>query len=292
MKSMTGFGTGTATGNGINVEVEMGSVNRKQLDIRLSIPRNLSALEPKIREIIQTKITRGNINVLVKITNNGLSDDMAISVNKKMVEEYLKELRKTASEFELQDDLRASVLLRLPDIIQSKAATDDIMKVWTVIKRALSPALAELIEMRKVEGAALAIDIEKRFKKLKTRYMRLAKIAPTVSKQYGKRLQQRLDEAGIADDKLAETVARELIVFVDKADISEELVRLDSHLKQVDGLLKASKPIGRTLDFLCQEMFREINTIGSKGNDVRISKEVVEFKAELETVREQVQNIE
>ncbi len=292
LKSMTGFGSGNAEENGIGAEVEVGSVNRKQLDIRISIPRNLAALEPKIKKLIQSKIARGNINALIKVTLSGSPDANQIMIDREMSAIYLRELRNVAEELGLQDDFKASTLLRLPDIIRYKTAADDTEKVWNVTGKALTRALSELIKMRKAEGDILAADIKKRFDRLSVIHKRLIKIAPQVAKQYGKQLRQRLDDAGINDNNLDEIIARELIVFIDKADISEELVRLESHLKQVAGLLKANKPVGRTLDFLCQEMFREINTIGSKGNNTRISKEVIAFKAELETIREQVQNIE
>ncbi len=292
LKSMTGFGSGSASSGGLNVEVELGSVNRKQLDIRVSLPRNLSVLEPRIREVVQGKINRGNLNVSIKISSSGQAKDSHISVDKDMSKAYVRELRKVATELKLSDDLKASVLLRLPDVIRYKSAADNTDKVWALLRKALLSALSELVAMRKVEGTVLAVDLKARFAKLAVNLAKLQKIAPTVSKQYGKRLQQRLDDAGLKGEDLTAAVARELIVFVDRADITEELVRLDSHFKQVAGLMRTTKPTGRALDFLCQEMFREINTIGSKGNDTRVSKEVISFKAELESIREQVQNIE
>lgn len=292
LKSMTGFGSGSAAVGGMNVEVELGSVNRKQLDVRLSLPRNLSVLEPRIREMVQAKISRGNLNVSIKISASGEATGSHVTVDKNMSATYVRELRKVAKELNLEDDLKASVLLRLPDVIQYKSATDNTDKVWSLIKKALSQALSELVAMRKVEGSTLEIDMKSRFDKLAIHLTKLQKLAPSVSKEYKKRLRKRLKDAGIESDDLDSVVAKELIVFVDRADINEELVRLDSHFKQVAGLMRATKPTGRALDFLCQEMFREINTIGSKGNDTRVSKEVIAFKAELESIREQVQNIE
>lgn len=292
LKSMTGFGSGSAAAGGMNVEVELGSVNRKQLDIRLSLPRNLSVLEPRIREVVQSKISRGNLNVSIKVSASGQAEGSGIVIDKKMSAAYLSGLRTVAAELDLQDDLRASVLLRLPDVIKYQSVAENTEKVWGLLKKALTASLAELVAMRKIEGKSLAEDLQVRFDKLAMHKEKLQKIAPTVAKQYGKRLQQRLNDAGLADDDLKAIVARELIVFVDRADITEELVRLDSHFKQVAGLMRLTKPVGRALDFLCQEMFREINTVGSKGNDARVSKEVIAFKAELESIREQVQNIE
>jgi uncharacterized protein (TIGR00255 family) len=292
LKSMTGFGAGHASAGGLKVDVELGSVNRKQFDLRVSLPRTLAVLEPRVRERVQSRVARGSLTATVRISVSGRSQLEGVTVDQHLSQVYVKALRQTAKELHLEDDLTASVLLRLPEVIRYREITEDSDKVWRLLKKALSAALAELVDMRKREGASLADDLEARLERLATRRDTLLALAPKVPERYRARLRKRLAEAGVGIGDVDDVVARELVVFVDRADITEELVRLESHFKQARRLLRMKTPAGRSLDFLCQEMFREINTIGSKGNDSRISKEVISFKAELEAIREQVQNIE
>ena len=292
LKSMTGFGAGHATLAGLKVDVELGSVNRKQFDLRVSLPRTLAVLEPRVRELVQSRVARGSLTATVRISVSGRSQLEGVTVDQHLSEVYVKALRRTAKELHLDDDLTASVLLRLPEVIRYREITEDSDKVWKLLKKALGQALNELVAMRQREGASLADDLLKRFDHLTARRASLCTLAPKVPERYRARLAKRLADAGIGTSELDEVIARELVVFVDRADITEELVRLESHFKQAHRLMRTKTPTGRALDFLCQEMFREINTVGSKGNDARISKEVISFKAELEAIREQVQNIE
>jgi uncharacterized protein (TIGR00255 family) len=182
--------------------------------------------------------------------------------------------------------------MRLPDIIGFDDVSRDSEKVLPVLKKALQAALSQLAAMRAVEGAALEKDIRKRFDKLKKRVEQIEKLAPSVPKRYRKALLERIEKAdlkvGLSEDQLAKEVA----MFADRCDVSEELVRLGSHFSQVEKLMQSREPSGRAFDFLCQEFLREINTIGSKANDARLSRHVIAFKTELECVREQVQNVE
>lgn len=292
LSSMTGFGMGKASAGGMHVEAELGAVNRKVFDVRVSLPRSLSVLEPRVRELVQEKITRGHVTVTVKVSVSGNAGPKAVAVDRLLSKAFIRELRTTAHELGLEDDLKASTLLRLPEVIQCRRLTDDSERVWRLLKRALKQALAELTAMRKAEGSMLASDLSARLAKLKKRVDFLKKQAPVVPERYRKKLQKRLGDAGLAGECRDEAVAREIVLFADRADISEETVRLDSHLSQAAGLMRSGKPAGRTLDFICQEMFREANTIGSKANDGRISTEIIQFKADLERIREQVQNIE
>jgi uncharacterized protein (TIGR00255 family) len=184
------------------------------------------------------------------------------------------------------------VLLDLPDVVHWGAAEEDSESAWAVIARALEGALEALAAMRAAEGQALAADLRRRLERLAAHLARVRALSPHVATRYRRALLDRLAQAGLTAEARDPVIVKEIAVFAERSDITEEITRLDSHLRQAAGLLKSRDPVGRTLDFLAQEMFREINTIGSKANDVRITRVVIQFKTELERVREQVQNLE
>jgi uncharacterized protein (TIGR00255 family) len=289
---MTGYGRGDAASRGMRVEVELNSVNRKQLEVRLNLPRSLASLESRMVERIQESVSRGQVSggVVVRISES--LRQKSLRVDRHLAAAYVTELRRTARALDLTDDLSASLLVGLPEVVSYSGADQDAEHVWPVLQRALREAIKGLVTMREREGAALAYDLQRRFRKLEAHLNHIRREAPDVTRRYRLALQDRLKLAGVtvpADDS---ALLKELAVFADKSDITEEITRLESHFKQAHGLLKSAEPAGRTLDFLAQEMFREINTIGSKANQVRITNQVIQFKTELERVREQVQNIE
>jgi uncharacterized protein (TIGR00255 family) len=276
----------------MSVEVELSSVNRKQLEVRLNLPRSLASLESRMVERIQESLSRGQVTggVVVRISE-GLRQK-SLRVDRHLALAYVNELRRTARALKLTDDLSASLLIGLPEVVSYSGADQDAEHVWPVLQKALRAAIKQLLAMREREGGSLALDLQRRFAKLEGHLDHIRREAPEVTRRYRLALQARLKQAGAtlsADDP---ALLKELAIFADKSDISEEITRLDSHFKQAYGLLKSAEPAGRTLDFLAQEMFREINTIGSKANEVRITNQVIRFKTELERIREQVQNIE
>jgi uncharacterized protein (TIGR00255 family) len=290
--SMTGFGRGEASANGLKVAVEIGTVNRKLFDCNLSLPRELGCLESKLNALVHTQVTRGYVkgSVAVAAAESAAAGGGALDVER--LGAQIAALRAVAAKLRLVDDLTASSLLRLPDVLRPKTLPDDPESVWPLIERAAQAALKSLAEMRRREGAALENDLRKRFAALEKLSKKIVKRAPGVPKAYKGVLEKRLAEltdAGAVDPAL---VAREVAVFADRCDVSEELTRLASHFVQVAKALDSGEACGRTLDFLCQEMFREINTTGTKANDAEISKLVIVFKAGLEAAREQVQNVE
>ena len=292
LRSMTGYGRGEATVGGIRVEVELNSVNRKQFDARLNLPRTLTVLESRMLEQIQEAVSRGQISGSVAVHVSGGARQRGIRVDREVAASYLKVLRAAAGHLRLQDDLSASLLLSLPDVLHGSYVEEDAERVWPVASRALRQALNQLVAMRTAEGATLVADLRRRFSKLTASLDRIRRLAPRVKAKYRNALKLRLKGAGFplqADDP---HLLRELALFAERSDISEEITRLGSHLQQAAGLLKGAEPMGRALDFLAQEMFREINTIGSKANDVAITRQVIHFKTELERIREQVQNVE
>ncbi len=290
--SMTGYGRGEASAKGIMVEVELSSVNRKQFDLRLNLPRSLVALDSQVSKIVRAKISRGSINGRVGISVTGKARSGGIKVDMEMAGAYVKTLRDAGEKLGLRDDLSIGSLMRLPDIVGFEDVSRDSQKVWPVLKKVVQEALKNLVEMRAVEGDSLEKDITKRFAKLENRVALIAKIAPTVPKRHRKALLERIEKMNLSVNVSEEQLAKEVAIFADRCDVSEELTRLASHFGQVKKLIQSKEPSGRAFDFLCQEFLREINTIGSKANDARLSKHVIAFKTELECIREQVQNVE
>ena len=290
--SMTGFGRGAAAAGGIKVEVELGAVNRKQFDVRVNLPRSLFALEAQVNALIHGAILRGSVGVVVKVGLTGAARRKGIGVDAGAAAAYVRALRQTAGQLGLRDDLTAASLLRMPEVLQYQDIGESASCVWAPLEKALRAALRGLLHMKRREGATLAKDIARRLARLTKTLDAVRLLAPQVAGRYAAALTARLKNAGIGMDVNEPQLVREIALFADRCDISEEIVRLDSHFKQAAQLLHAKEPVGRTLDFLCQEMFREINTIGSKGNDAAIARHVVQFKTELEAIREQVQNVE
>ena len=291
MNSMTGYGSGAAASRALRVEVELGSVNRRQLDVRLSLPRTLAALEPRVHEIIHQRVARGSVSGSVRISDMSAAG-RRVRLDIDAAREYVKALRKAAKDLDVPDDITARALITLPDIMRYDTPADDPETVWPLIERALKQAMRGLLAMRCEEGKALQEDLERRIGKLGTRRDRILALAPRVGQRYRARLKARLEDAGLSISGREPELMREVALLADRSDITEELTRLDSHLKQAATKIRQGGRVGRTLDFICQELLREINTIGSKSGDAAISGQVIHFKAELERVREQVQNVE
>jgi uncharacterized protein (TIGR00255 family) len=292
LRSMTGYGRGEATAGGIRVEAELSSVNRKQLEVRLNLPRSLTGFESRLVEIAQASVSRGQVSGSAMVHVSSAARRKGARIDHALAAAYVKELRRAAAELKLNDDLQASVLLQLPDVVHHVDVEQEADDVWPALQRAFGGALKQLVAMREREGAALAADIGNRLKGLAEVRDLIRRAAPAVAGKYRVALLERLKGAGLSLAVDDPALVKDLALFAERADISEEVVRLDSHLKQAVGLLKSKDPAGRALDFLAQEMFREINTIGSKANDVAITRHVIQFKTELERMREQVQNIE
>ena len=292
LRSMTGYGRGEAAARGIRVEVEVNSVNRKQFEVRLNLPRALISLESRMVELIQGSVSRGQVTGGVTVHAADSLKRKSFKIDTVLAAAYITELRRTAKTLKLNDTLSASLLLELPGVVTHSGAEEDADYVWPVLEKALKSAIRQLVAMRSREGAVLGEDLNRRVATLDSHLSTVRTLAPDVTTRYRETLVKRLGQAGLALDLHDPILVRELTVFADRSDITEEITRLESHLQQARGLMKSAEPAGRTLDFLAQEMFREINTIGSKANEVQITRQVIEFKTELERIREQVQNIE
>jgi uncharacterized protein (TIGR00255 family) len=292
MKSMTGYGRGEASRDGIKITTEITSVNRKQSEITVYLPRELEPLEAPARAELNKRIARGRVTVKV-----GLHAAEAlpgqVEVNTAVAKAYVDQLRKLARELKIEDKISLEALVRLPGVLGAGDDVSEAEKLWPILEQALVAAMDALVKMRVKEGAHLAKDLHGRMKAMRKGVATIKAVAPEMVKRYREQLQQRIANAGLplpAEED--ERLLKEVVYFADRTDISEELASLQSHFNQFDDCAKSEEPVGRTLDFLAQEMNREINTIGSKSQDSEVAREVVQFKAELEKFREQVQNVE
>jgi uncharacterized protein (TIGR00255 family) len=290
---MTGYGRGECAQDGLKIAVEISSVNRKQAELAINLPRELEVLESRIRDEINRHISRGRLTVRVSVHAADARLASRVKLDTALARAYLRELNHLAKELKLSDQPTLDSILRVPGVIQTERGVDDADEFWPAIEKALKQSLARLLKMRDREGAHLAKDMKGRMKLIQEATTRIRAHAPLVAERFREQLLTRikaagLDLPGVDDDR----VLKEVVFFADRSDISEELTRLESHFVQFRDALKARESVGRMLDFLAQEMNREVNTIGSKANDSLISREVVVLKAELEKFREQAQNVE
>ena len=291
MRSMTGYGRGEHSIEGTKATVELKAVNRKQAEVVLRIPRELEALEARIREEVNKTVARGRVEVQISLEQPGAT--AAAKINRDLAAAYTEELRGLVRQLRLAGDVTLDALMRCPGVIEMNSEAPQAEAFWPLIEPALRGALAAFNGMRDREGAAMAADLALRIANLDAAVSRVRVHSPEVLKRFREQLLQRIKIAGLenvsAED---ERVIKEVVFFSDRSDISEELARLESHFTQFEDCRKSAEPVGRKLDFLAQEMNREINTIGSKANDALISADVVLLKTELERFREQAQNVE
>jgi len=288
---MTGYGRGETVTRGLKVEVELSSVNRRQFDVRLNLPREMSTLESRIHELIHKSVSRGQVTGSVRLTVVG-TDKGGARVDLPVARAYVRSLREAARTLKLKDDITLSALLAHPEVLVRERSSRTAEDLWPPVQTALKSALRELVAMRRKEGEAIEADLVERFGTLKQECRQIEKLAPGVAERYRKKLKKRMKQIGVDMTATDAQLVREVALYADRSDVSEEITRLCSHFGQVETNIRSGKQTGRALDFLCQEMFREINTIGSKAGSASISRHVVKFKALLETAREQVQNVE
>ncbi len=291
LKSMTGYGTATGAGNGFRVEIQITSVNKKQPDISITLSSAMSQYEHKIDAVIRKYLSRGTLTIDVKVLlAPGLSKG---KINAEAFSRNVKLLRDLAKANNISPEIRLLDVLGMPDVICRYDIGQGFEPgMWIAVSKALTIAIKKLAAMREVEGKELEKHIRKLIDGMDDLLGRIKERRPQITASYRNKLAKRITDSGVCIDVSDPLLMRELAVFADRSDISEEIVRLESHFKQADRVMKSGEPAGRILDFLCQEMFREINTIGSKANDSIVSETVVGLKAQLEKIREQVQNVE
>lgn len=289
--SMTGFGRGKAEGEGYRFEIEIKAVNHRFLETIVRLPRNLSFIEEKVKKAVQENIYRGRIEIFINVKETEEKKRL-VKVDKELALSYDNSLKELALILNTEYNTDLYRLVSLPEVLTVEEEEADAEVLWSVLEKALKDALDELREMRRIEGEKLSRDLKNKLIGLRNLVQEISLRAPQVVIEYQEKLKERIAilqaDAVVDENRLATEVA----FFADRASIEEELVRLESHIEQFDHALESNEPIGRKLDFLIQEMNREINTIGSKANDLIIARAVVEGKSELEKLREQVQNIE
>ena len=290
LKSMTGYGRGKAEFDGRCYSVEIKAVNHKYSDISVKLPRSLSFLEDKVRKCVSNAISRGKIDVLVTFVNES-DKGRNIKINKGLAKIYLEEIKSLADETNLNSDICVMELTKLPDVLTIENETDDEM-LWEELSKVLDEAINNFIIMRKEEGNNIAEDLKNRIKLVNEKVSQIAEKSEGLVEEYIDKLEERIKELLKTDVIDQARLAQEVVIYSDKCSIQEELTRLKSHTKQFLDTMEKNEPIGKNLDFLVQEMNRETNTIGSKANNLEITKLVIEIKTIIEDIREQIQNIE
>jgi uncharacterized protein (TIGR00255 family) len=288
---MTGYGRAQLADDKLSVTVEVNSVNRKQLEPAINLPRDLSGLEPRVREIIAAQLSRGRINVLVNTTSK-VAESAGDLIDWPAAERAHEALQELVAKHQLTGGVGLQSILSIPGVLRVDAQTVDAKTIWPLLEKTLRQALDQLVAMRTREGTDLRIDLKSRAANILAAVAKIGKLHPLVIEKYRAGLHERVRKMGVELQLDDERLTKEVVLFADRADISEELTRLQSHLGQFSENLIMSEPIGRTLEFIVQEIGRELNTLGSKANDASISQIIVTCKSEMEKIREQVQNIE
>lgn len=291
MYSMTGYGKGAASYDGRELTVELKSVNHRYLDVGLRLPRHLSFLEDGVRAGLSARLSRGHIDVFINYRNLR-SDARTVEIDSPLLTAFVSAARRANETLGLADDLSLSAALRLPDVANVREADEDTDAVISLLNEALSAAIDALLIMRLAEGGRMETYLSACMDTVLCLTEQIAKRAPLVVEEYKAKLDERVQALLGPLEVDRARLATEVALFADRASIDEEISRLRSHIVQMRELLGADEPSGRKLDFVVQEMNREFNTIGSKANDGELTKLVLSGKAELEKIREQVQNIE
>lgn len=291
IRSMTGYGRGQFTDEKRDVLVEIRSVNNRYYDFSARVPRAYGYLEEKLKSFVQNSVSRGKVEVFVSVFNNSDSDEN-ISVSLAVAQGYVNALRKANEQLGLNDDLSLSLVLRMPDAFLVKKEIEDEETVWASVKPAAEEALAKFVAMRETEGRRMVDDVLSKLTVIEEKVSEVEKLSPQTVENYRNRLYTKLCEI-LEDKNIDQTrILTEAAIFSEKVAVDEETVRLRSHISQFRSMVKSGEPIGRKLDFLVQEMNREANTIGSKAQEIEITRIVVDIKSEIEKIREQIQNIE
>lgn len=291
IKSMTGFGRGSSQEEGKEFIVEIKTVNHRYVDIFVKYPRQLSFLEDKVRDVVGKSLSRGKIDVYISFEDKG-EDSKTVFLDEALAKAYIRSINLMKETFNLEDGASAALVSRFPDVLRVEKAEADEGKIWALLKRALENALDSLIAMRIKEGTELRGSLLEKADYIEIIIKAISQRSPEVVREYKAKLESRIKE--IMEQQVIDEnrLAMEVAIFADRCSIDEEIVRLGSHIVQLRETLNSKQPVGRKLDFLVQEMNREINTIGSKANDLIITKNVIDLKSEIEKIREQIQNIE
>ena len=294
IRSMTGFGRCRATVNGREITVEIKSVNSRFFDCSVKISRAVAYLEERIKPYLQTRgVSRGKVDVWIGVENVE-SEGVRVEIDDGYLKGYLSALERLRDEFALKDDVSVMTVAQNPQVFVIRKPEEDAEKDWQDVLSVLAPAADAFLATREREGAALAVDVREKLKRIGEAADRVEVLSQDSVTHYRERLAEKIREA-LADNRIQpdeNRILTECAIFADKVAVDEELVRLRSHFAALEQILESGEPVGRKLDFLLQEMNREVNTTGSKCNNAEIARLVVDMKCELEKIREQIQNLE
>ncbi|MCH9024170.1 MAG: YicC family protein [candidate division Zixibacteria bacterium] len=291
MNSMTGFGKAEIKTKSVQCSAEITSFNNRFLELSIRLPRQISALEAPLRELISKKVSRGKVTVFVNYEKTG-PNSTKYSINAEALEAYSSQLKKIKKKLGLKGEIEIGDLLSFPSICEPPSNSTDVKEIWPQVKKAVEQALGQLSKMRSIEGSALAKDMASRVGRTLNMLKAIKSASSNSAKNYRKKLSKRIEEV-LANGKLDRTrLEQEVAILAEKADISEECTRFESHARQFGKTLKAKGEIGKKLNFILQEMNREVNTMSSKCSEYAVAKVALEMKEEVEKLREQVQNVE
>jgi len=292
LMSMTGFGRGESSDKSHIFTVEMKSLNHRYNDIIIKMPKHINYMEENIKKMIKKRIKRGRVEVYIGLEYLDNSN-IDVKVDIPLAKAYKEALSEMSNNLNLNKNITIDHIIKMPEVVKTERKEDDENKIWLCLEESLKEALDKLVDMRSREGNELSNNINKKTLNIKNMVEEIEERTSVVVVEYKKKLEDRVGDLLNAQYEIDENkLANEIVFFADKSSIDEEIVRLYSHVNQLIECLNSNEPIGRKLDFLIQEMNREINTIGSKSNDIVISRLVVEIKSELEKIREQIQNVE
>lgn len=290
--SMTGFGRGEAAREQFKFIMEIKTVNHRYLDILIRMPKKLNQFEDRLKALVKSKISRGRVEIYIT-SEESMADDFVITPNFTVLDQYQGALTAINTRYGLSDPITLSMLARYPDALKTESKESDEETIWEALSETADNALEALMDMRRREGASLRTDIMDRVEVVRKTAAEIDQFSPQILAAYRQKMTDRIREILADTVELDEgRILHEVAIYADKSNVAEEIVRLNCHLDQVDRILDDPAPAGRKLDFLVQEMNREINTIGSKSPDLTIASHVIEVKSEIEKIREQIQNIE
>lgn len=290
IKSMTGYGKSSLSINSREYQVEVKAVNHKYIDINIKIPRIISYLEEDVRKLITSKLKRGKIDVSI-IFENYSKDGNSIKINTELAKIYIENLKKLAEEEKISSNIYVTEITKFPDVLTIKSNFDE-EQIKIELLQVVEDAIIQLIDMRQSEGSRISEDIYNKISQVEEKKDEIFKLSTGLIEEYVVKLETRIKEILKTEELDKSRLMQEVVIYADKCSVEEEITRLKSHIEQIRGLINSNEPVGKKMDFIIQEMNREINTIGSKANNLEIVNRVVDVKTILEDIREQIQNVE
>lgn len=291
MQSMTGYGRSEVQNEHVHLTVEARSVNHRYLDISLNYPRSYTPLESRIKRLVSDHFARGRIEIKL-VEQNVTQSRRTLSIDHVLAQQYYQALQQLQETLQLPGTIDVGMLLNLREILSIVEASEDVEDLWELVARGIGDAMGALERMRLQEGEFLCRDLRERMRSIANHVEAIRQRVPQVVTAYGQRLEQRVQDLFQQFSLDPDRLSQEVILLAERSDVTEELIRLEAHMQAFECFLTSSEAVGRKIDFLMQEMYREINTIASKSNDADISQRVVDVKSELERIREQIQNVE